>query len=594
MSKCINSRGCRRCLLTAVFVVAVLGSTVYGQIPLYKGNQYGFYPVPSPATVLSENVPCPFCQWYCTCPLPDSTSDAVAGSRSDTAASSRGDTTTSDDVTRQPLPNQTQTQDNRPSENATPSGVSRFDIASSQRDRASSQRDLSSIPGFGNVTRTRETGATGSAMPNMIGDSTSIPTRKLEYRYWTWQNLPGRSASLDKWVSIEDYYDAMLNDKWFKDNIGCTRDEYLNANNYRDFESLYTQIENGMSLQITTPDGVQDVELLPYPWEEVLHAEPIMMSSTPSMYLTALNMAENFNAEVQDRVYFDLRFFGGAQGFGSRKMNDDGVSTADLARATMGFEKTFLQKRCSLELRIPVIMTMNSNAVDERIIGSTQGNQVGNISVIFKHVFQKGHSFTLSRGIGINLPTAPGIHMTYAHSRDNVVEGFIDNAKVSFVPFIGGSWQSQDSQSFGHGVAQLDVAVGKNRMRFYDTTWNGTRDEYRTALHESILARFNFGGGRWLIDWQDEDSRFKFGVMAECHYTANVDKLGSRNIGGRVSDNKNQFSATATKGTWQMIDLVFGLPMQTRRTAFMPFITTPITSTRYFDVEGGFTFDVRF
>ena len=814
---CTISERFRRLLALMAFVTAVVGSTVHGQV--YMGNQYGFSPVPQP--VSPNGSLCPYCYPFCTCPpvsvasLPPNSGVAPL---SDTlypyqsypsqrgfplfipdyrlADSSVSGPPSSESAARPPAESTARpSSESDTSQEATAEGTSRADTASPQR-------DLTSVPGFGNIAQSGATGATGSAVPNMIGDSTSIPTRLLAYNYVTWQYTGQHATGLKNWTSREAWYDQALNDGWFMKNTGYNRDDYLREK-HLNFNDLCTRIENDPHFPITsiyegmsnlsnqlagaliseadlktwvannTPFGedlsqftaflkeqeifssqadtmmalnpdmapnrtdferLQDLlagqgyvyvqpkiekvtfptetkkitipakyeqyevtladivaarydpqnqtfwvnsinaaipatdieKVLPtgvsseclivgrfqpaeplgkqsvtlriqtspertetitilgrteerivesgywttthfnyfdtnpiypdeYLWEEMSYCpEPMMSSSTPSMYMTALNMAENFNAEVQDRVYFDLRFFGGAQGFGARKVNDDGIPTADLARATIGLEKTFFRKRCSLELRIPVIMTLNSNLHDERSIGSSQGNQLGNISLVFKHAFRRQRDYTLSRGIGINLPTAPGIRMTYAYSRSNIVEGFIDNDKMSLVPFLGVQWHPRDSSAFAHGVAQLDIAVGQNRLRFYDTTWDGRRDEYRATLHESSLVRLNFGGGRWLIDLNEQNSQFKLGVMAECHYTANIDQLGSKNIFGRLPDNYNYFSATATNRGWQMINLVFGLPVQSNRMAVMPFVTTPITNVRYFDVEGGFTFDVRF
>jgi hypothetical protein len=70
--------------------------------------------------------------------------------------------------------------------------------------------------------------------------------------------------------------------------------------------------------------------------------------------------------------------------------------------------------------------------------------------------------------------------------------------------------------------------------------------------------------------------------------------LNSKTIYSDAKVSDHYFSATATKRNWMVINLVGGIPIQTRRATIQPFIAVPVTEVRYFNCEGGISADIRF
>jgi hypothetical protein len=322
--------------------------------------------------------------------------------------------------------------------------------------------------------------------------------------------------------------------------------------------------------------------------------ETMPIPLTPTMNVTSLNVAENFNAEVENRFYADLRMFDGGQSYGVTE-NRNALTSAkkDTSRLTLGFEKK-IGYRHSIELRLPIILVGLKS--EQNIVGITEPElttEFGNFSLIYKKVTYRTPEVTVCWGIGLNAPTSPDVKLTYqpGQGRD-AIRGTIKNDKVSFVPYIGLQWDREQSQTFGHLLGQLDITVGKDRLQFTDHRYGLTN--YEVKLTEPSLFRFHLGAGRWFFHHAEDPSLLRIGGMLEVHSTSNINSLNSKTIRSNTKASGNYFSATATKHHWIAINLVGGIPIQTRRAIIQPFIAIPLTEVRYFNCEGGISADVRF
>jgi hypothetical protein len=230
----------------------------------------------------------------------------------------------------------------------------------------------------------------------------------------------------------------------------------------------------------------------------------------------------------------------------------------------------------------------------QHLVGTTEPEQdaeFGNLSLIYKNVLYRTPQVTFCWGIGLNVPTAPDVKLNYVPElgRDSI-RGMIENRKTSFVPYVGVQWDRQ--QTFGHILGQIDFALGKNRWQFTDNRYGLTN--YEMKISEPSLFRFNIGTGRWFYGSPNDSSLFRIGGMVEAHFTSNLSRLNSKTIYSDTQSGDNYFSATATKRSWTVINLVGGLPIQTRRASLLLFMAVPITDRRYFDCEGGISADLKF
>jgi hypothetical protein len=245
-----------------------------------------------------------------------------------------------------------------------------------------------------------------------------------------------------------------------------------------------------------------------------------------------------------------------------------------------------------VELRLPVVLVGLKSS--QHLVGTTepeQDTEFGNLSLIYKNVMYRTPQVTFCWGIGLNIPTAPNVQLNYVPNfgRDPI-RGTIENHKTSFVPYIGFQWERD--QRFGHFLGQFDFALGKNRWQFTDNRYGLTN--YEMTMSESSLFRLNMGTGRWFYNYSNDPSLFRVGGMVEAHFTSNLNHLNSKTIYSNTKSSNNYFSATATRHSWTTINLVGGLPIQTRKASLLLFITVPITDRRYFDCEGGISADLKF
>ncbi|MDR0608954.1 MAG: hypothetical protein LBG58_02495 [Planctomycetaceae bacterium] len=394
-------------------------------------------------------------------------------------------------------------------------------------------------------------------VPNMIGDNTSIPSRVLSYHFWTTEKVAVPNPNYNP---TPEFY-----------NYGIDNIDYSSS-----------------SLRQLKYDNHQYIDID----ESVLRTEVIPTPVTPSMFITSLNVAENFNAEVTDRFYADLRIFDGAQSYGiSGSRNPIAVTKADVSRLTFGFEKR-MGHRHSVELRLPVVLVGLKSS--QHLVGTTkpeQDTELGNLSLIYKNVMYRNPQVTFCWGIGLNIPTAPDVQLNYVpdFGRDSI-RGTIENRKTSFVPYVGLQWER--NRTFGHLLGQIDVALGKNHWQFTDNRYGLTN--YEMKISESSLFRFNVGMGRWFYNYSSDPSLFRVGGMVEAHFTSNLNRLNSKTIYSNTKSSSSYFSATATRPSWTTINLVGGLPIQTRKASLLLFIAVPITDRRYFDCEGGISADLKF
>ena len=120
-----------------------------------------------------------------------------------------------------------------------------------------------------------------------------------------------------------------------------------------------------------------------------------------------LSVAENNGTLPQDRVYFLYNHFQNAL-----TDNTGGLLSGPLQQAfcidryTLGFEKTFLDRTWSVELRMPLAGTGDYSTTDAEVTG---GN-VGNLAIVLKRLVYESDNSAATIGLGIDTPTGSDVH----------------------------------------------------------------------------------------------------------------------------------------------------------------------------------------
>ena len=200
----------------------------------------------------------------------------------------------------------------------------------------------------------------------------------------------------------------------------------------------------------------------------------------PTMLLTRPNVGEHFNAVVQNRIWADYRCWNNAVAVENE--------VRSVEQFSFGWEK-LLMKKCSVELRVPLLYQYASNQVSA---GAT-AVELGNISVFMKHVVRQNARWTLASGCGVTLPTA----------EDWRGELALNNNIYYLASFLGAQWHPNKSV-FGHFIVQADVSIDGNRQKFGG----------QQVIHSGLQL------GRWIYRADYGKRPCRFGGFAEVNYAA--------------------------------------------------------------------------
>ena len=202
----------------------------------------------------------------------------------------------------------------------------------------------------------------------------------------------------------------------------------------------------------------------------------------PTMLLTRPNVAEHFNAGVQNRIWADCRSW----------RNATPVHT-NSQMFTFGLEKQ-LSSDCSVELRMPVIGYFGSSSV-------ATSAELGNVSLFLKQTFLQSTQLTVSGGIGASLPTADDWQpLANARLKNNV---------HYLVTFVGAQWHPSNNM-FGHCVVQTDVPVKKHELAL-----DGQPSVDVDGQH---VIRTGIQLGRWFYRYDRGRHPRRVGAFAEVNY----------------------------------------------------------------------------
>ncbi len=107
-------------------------------------------------------------------------------------------------------------------------------------------------------------------------------------------------------------------------------------------------------------------------------------------------IAENTSALPQDRLLFNYSFFDNVPIF------PGGVS---INRFTPGFEKTFLNGMTSIEMKLPMAVTLDSTIVTDGGTDLSHG-ELGNLMITPKVLLTQTDNFAAALGMSVSVPTA--------------------------------------------------------------------------------------------------------------------------------------------------------------------------------------------
>ena len=284
----------------------------------------------------------------------------------------------------------------------------------------------------------------------------------------------------------------------------------------------------------------------------------------------AFKVADNESPRPQDRVFFTYNYFGNLHGpqigpndavntaqTSNTSINGPGGPSAssttistfippapnvntNLNREIFGFEKTFLDGRASIEMRVPLLQQASN-------VDGFSSRDIGDLTIVGRYAFlldqETGNVFTA--GLAVTAPTGPSIV---------TIDGNLHSTLLQ--PWIGYIWNSE--RFFVHAFHSVVVPTD-------------ARD---------VTLLFNDVGVNYWLYRGESDRPLSFIVpMLEAHVTT---PLNHRDGNGPIF-------------IPDLVILTGGAHIGLGRSATLSFgVATPVTGPRVFSIEGFAQFNWRF
>ncbi|MDR0390944.1 MAG: hypothetical protein LBH59_03480, partial [Planctomycetaceae bacterium] len=162
--------------------------------------------------------------------------------------------------------------------------------------------------------------------------------------------------------------------------------------------------------------------------------------------------ADNMNITPTNRLIFDFNYFHNVPFTQTTSKNPIQIN-----RFTIGFEKTLLHDLASIELRIPLAVTVNNQI---SIFGENEVDKfrLGDFTLITKYVLFERHNVIWTTGIGISLPLAEDMSIVDFATKQEIIRW--KNRTVHFMPYLGVSIIPDDRLFFNAIIQADNAAIG--------------------------------------------------------------------------------------------------------------------------------------
>jgi hypothetical protein len=276
----------------------------------------------------------------------------------------------------------------------------------------------------------------------------------------------------------------------------------------------------------------------------------VLACGAPGSQLGRQKIAEQNSPIPQNRIFFDSSFFQNAIA---------SASPTDVQRFVPGFEKTFHGGQCSIDVRLPMGLAINSTQYDGSF--DTRNAEFGNASVVLKQLITRSESCLVSGGFGFRLPTANDVVLR-SGSRELYR---MDNRQVRVVPFLAalrtqGDWIWQN-------WGQFDLGLNGNEV-FFNSRFAGDLKEQNYLYLDSSLSRWVYRNFRSGIGWA---------LTGEMHYNQTVGESDVVRFGNSFAGDR-AFDAS-------IVNTTFGSTFVVGQTTFSTGYASPLTNDRGFDGE---------
>ncbi len=181
----------------------------------------------------------------------------------------------------------------------------------------------------------------------------------------------------------------------------------------------------------------------------------------------------------------------------------------------LGFEKTFHDKRSSIELRMPLLSSGNSQFAG---FGSDDAS-IGNLGIIGKRLLNNNRCNPFSIGCCLTVPTGDDTTFSLA---DQLFR--FQNESAHLMPFLAMMKHSSSRRTYLISFATVDIPLGGNSVEF---TAPSTGTQNLGRLEDQSLLYLDLALGHWLHRDFSNDYLIGLAVQAELHYAGSLESADS-------------------------------------------------------------------
>jgi len=270
----------------------------------------------------------------------------------------------------------------------------------------------------------------------------------------------------------------------------------------------------------------------------------------PSNNNGQLKLAENVSPVPRDRIFINYSLFNRVP------LTPGGI---DVSRFSPGFEKTFLDKQASLEVRTPFSTTLD-NTIFTDGSSNTGRLQFGNMFLSLKGILIGTESWAITGGASLILPTAQDTRITNPGQNGFGNQELINisNQSVHLMPFLG-AIATPTNDTFIQSFLQVDTPLNGNSV--FENVGNSQFVKTGTLTNFTMLYA-DVAMGYWLYRAPGHCQTGILGVIPtlEFHWNQSLTQADSvstdfGSIDGTVSRFQN-FNITS--------GVTFELPRKTR------------------------------
>jgi hypothetical protein len=281
------------------------------------------------------------------------------------------------------------------------------------------------------------------------------------------------------------------------------------------------------------------------PIPPIAFAPPVSSRSQPRTGILVpsvrtFKISDDESPQPQDRVFMNFNYYDNVGAAVDRRLGVD-LHNIAVYREGFGLEKTFLDKRASVGLRLP-LNTLSADSTTAGLGGTD--TDVGDMTAILKYAFWRNPEAgnLLSAGLAVTAPTGPG------HFAGSAIP---TRHETVLEPFIGYLWTRNGW--FVHGFTGIDVPTD-------------SRD---------VTNLFNSIGFGYIFARHCAEDRLLRAVVPtlELHLSDPLNHRGAFNVNDPA-------------GTPDVLDLTMATTFELgQRSNLSVGVVTPVTGPKPFDVE---------